>query len=120
VQYAVCPRCRGEGSHVNPSVDGHGITAEEMDEMGPEFFEDYMGGLYDVSCERCHGLRVVPECEADRCRHAVEKGGYYPNESDDKVPYLHCINHFSPEEESSFRDEQQYWAEVEAERRAGA
>mgnify|MGYP003152892962 CR=1 FL=1 len=62
----VCWRCRGTGSHVNPSIDGHGITPDEMNELGPEFFDDYMGGMYDVTCGLCKGKRItaeVIECE---------------------------------------------------------
>lgn len=55
----VCPRCHGNGSHVNPAVDGNGITWEQMDELGPEFLEDYLRGLYDVPCQECDGQRVV-------------------------------------------------------------
>lgn len=58
-QYEVCDRCNGKGTHVNPSIDGNGITGDEMAEAGPEFLEDYMSGVYDVSCYECHGQRVV-------------------------------------------------------------
>ena len=56
--YEVCPTCDGKGSHVNPSIDSHGISAEEMYD-DPEFAEDYFGGAYDVSCNECEGRRVV-------------------------------------------------------------
>lgn len=58
-KYEVCPRCEGEGTHVNPAVDGHGITADEMDELGEDFREDYIAGVYDVACSMCKGKRVV-------------------------------------------------------------
>lgn len=64
--YDVCQRCRGEGSHTNPAIDGHGIGQEEMDELGPEFFDDYMGGVYDIACEECKGLRVVLVADESR------------------------------------------------------
>ena len=44
-KFAVCPRCRGTGSHVNPAVDGNGLTQEDFDEAGPEFRDDYMAGV---------------------------------------------------------------------------
>ena len=60
VNFGVCPLCEGRGSHVNPSIDAHGISAEELyDDL--EFAEDYFSGIYDVSCYECKGLRVVPE-----------------------------------------------------------
>jgi hypothetical protein len=58
-KYEVCALCNGKGSHVNPSIDAHGITAEEFDE-DPYFAEDYMQGAYDVPCYRCEGTRVEP------------------------------------------------------------
>jgi hypothetical protein len=58
--YIACPRCGGEGKHVNPSVDGHGLSREDFDE-DPDFAENYFAGVYDVTCERCRGLRVVPQ-----------------------------------------------------------
>ncbi len=54
----VCDRCRGEGSHVNPSIDGNGLTAEDFAE-DPDFEESYFAGHYDVQCEECGGVRVV-------------------------------------------------------------
>lgn len=58
-RYEVCPRCEGKGTHVNPSIDGHGISAQEFAE-DPQFKEDYFNGVYDVPCYDCKGLRVVP------------------------------------------------------------
>lgn len=56
----VCPRCNGEGKHVNPNVDGHGITAEEWEQdWDDESREMYFSGGYDVMCEECHGHNVV-------------------------------------------------------------
>lgn len=63
--YAVCPSCEGRGSYVNPSIDAHGISAEEMHE-DPDFADDYMSGTYDVTCRDCNGARVVPEPAIDR------------------------------------------------------
>lgn len=56
----VCFRCHGEGTHVNPNVDGHGISAEEWaNDWEEEEREAYFSGRYDVTCEECNGLRVV-------------------------------------------------------------
>lgn len=59
IEFGVCPTCDGRGSYVNPSIDSHGISAEEFDE-DPDFRESYMSGHYDVTCEHCQGARVVP------------------------------------------------------------
>lgn len=63
----LCPRCDGEGSHTNPAIDGNGITASEMDELGDDFREDYMQGVYDVTCERCAGAKVIVVPDLKRC-----------------------------------------------------
>lgn len=67
-KFSLCPRCRGVGSHVNPSIDGHGITSEEWN--GPDWSEDeketYMSGGYDVACHRCAGEKVIKIVDRDR------------------------------------------------------
>lgn len=61
-RWEICPRCRGEGKHVNPAVDGPGISPEEFRE-DPEFGEAYHRGDYDIPCEAgCdHGKVLVVE-----------------------------------------------------------
>lgn len=63
--WEVCPTCRGNGKHVNPSIDAHGISAEEFD-CDPEFEESYFSGAYDVTCYECGGRRVVPDIDRQR------------------------------------------------------
>lgn len=53
----VCHRCNGTGKHVHRGIDGNGLSEE--DRSDPEFMEDYLSGVYDVTCETCNGLRVV-------------------------------------------------------------
>jgi len=72
-KYVVCSRCNGKGTHVNPSIDGNGITSSEWAEWDDEEKDHYMSGAYDVSCEECHGLRVVPEVDAERCDPVILK-----------------------------------------------
>jgi len=64
-KWGVCPVCNGEGKHVNPSIDAGGLTAEDFHD-DPDFAECYFGGMYDVTCNRCGGKRVVrvPDYEA--------------------------------------------------------
>lgn len=69
--YEVCDRCDGEGTHTNPAIDGNGITASEMDELGEDFREDYLAGVYDVRCEECGGKRVVPVVDRGRADAAL-------------------------------------------------
>jgi hypothetical protein len=64
MKYVVCGLCNGTGKHVNPSIDAHGITAEEWDrDWDYDDREMYMSGGYDVQCYECHGKRVVPEID---------------------------------------------------------
>jgi hypothetical protein len=65
---AVCPDCKGTGSHVNRAIDGNGITSSEMAELGDDFREDYLAGVYDVTCETCEGANVVDELDEERCK----------------------------------------------------
>lgn len=71
-KWCVCPTCRGNGSHVNPSVDCNGLTAEDFAE-DPDFMEDYFNGRYDVTCVECSGDRVVPEISRDGVDKDVAK-----------------------------------------------
>jgi len=64
--WGVCPRCQGKGEHSNPAIDGNGITSSEMAELGDDFLEDYMRGVYDVTCHECRGERLVWEIDWDR------------------------------------------------------
>jgi len=121
MDYVACPTCRGSGTHVNPAVDGNGLTAEDIDELGgDDFMEDYLGGVYDVICDECRGLRVVPKCEEHGCNRPVEKGMFVADEEGDIRPYSSCYEHL-PESEREWADEELlYMAEMRAEQRMGA
>jgi hypothetical protein len=70
---AVCSRCNGEGTHTNPSIDGNGITASEMEELGDDFREDYMSGVYDVTCTTCKGRNVVAVPDLARASFTIKR-----------------------------------------------
>jgi len=59
----ICPRCKGDGHHSNPSIDGNGITAEEFSEWDYEDRMIYLQGGYDVKCyNNCSdGKVLVPD-----------------------------------------------------------
>jgi len=63
----VCPRCHGNGTHVNPSIDGNGISTSDECWQDDDFREMYFGGGYDVTCEECGGNRVVDVVDESRC-----------------------------------------------------
>jgi len=64
IKFEVCPTCDGKGTHVNPSIDSNGLTAEDFAE-DPDFREDYFSGRYDVACYGCGGSNVVPTINGD-------------------------------------------------------
>src|SRR5215831_3561630 len=64
-KWQVCPRCNGNGSHVNSAIDDNGLTAADFDE-DPDFGESYMRGDYDVTCEECDGRTTVQGVDLDR------------------------------------------------------
>jgi len=120
-RFAVCPRCEGRGSHVNPAVDGNGITADEMDELGPDFREDYLSGVYDVRCDECKGDRVVPAC---KCGEPVVPGRYWAygesRADDGERPYSACYEHLADDERETFEDNAHTAALYASELRVGA
>jgi hypothetical protein len=65
LKFEVCDTCNGRGSHVNPSIDAHGLSREDFDD-DPDFEEDYFSGRYDVPCAECHGARVTPAIDPER------------------------------------------------------
>lgn len=66
VKYEVCDTCRGTGHHVSPSIDAHGIGAEEWEQDWDEDDrEKYRSGFYDVACSECKGRHVVPTVDED-------------------------------------------------------
>lgn len=64
-KFALCPRCHGVGSHVNPAIDGNGISPEEFRE-DPDFEEAYFRGDYDVACDRCAGEKVIKVIDREK------------------------------------------------------
>ena len=55
---ALCTMCDGDGHVVNPSIDAGGLSDDDF-YADPEFYDDYMGGRYDVTCPECNGQRVI-------------------------------------------------------------
>jgi hypothetical protein len=74
-KFEVCGMCRGKGTHVNPNIDGHGISEEEWN--GPDWDQEeqeaYLSGRYDVQCYECHGMRVVKVVDWDHLNNVNPK-----------------------------------------------
>ena len=65
-KWGVCGLCNGKGSHVNPSIDCNGISAQDFAD-DPSFSAAYMSGRYDQQCNKCHGRTTVPTINKDAC-----------------------------------------------------
>lgn len=82
-RWIICPACDGEGTCVNPNIDANGLTAEDFAE-DPDFSENYMSGLYDVTCGACHGrgsirrshMKTLAQHADDRRLAAREDGDW--------------------------------------------
>ena len=68
VKMEVCPVCRGRGEH---SRNLGAFSADEMDEMGDEFRQDYIAGNYNATCDECKGLRVVEVLDREATQPSV-------------------------------------------------
>ena len=62
----VCPRCHGEGTHVNPAIDGNGISTDDECWQDDDFRSMYLSGGYDVPCVECGGKNVVDVLDEER------------------------------------------------------
>ena len=63
--WEVCDTCEGKGTHVNPSIDANGLSADDFAE-DPDFAEDYRSGVYDVAFYGCDGERVIAVADTER------------------------------------------------------
>lgn len=92
-KWEICPTCRGKGTS---SAYLGAFTGDDMRE-DPEFFEDYMNGNYDRSCDECDGTGKIEVIDTEKL--------------DEKTLQLLIQQQL---------DDAKYRAEVEAERRMGA
>ena len=117
--FAVCPTCEGKGSHVNPSIDAHGLSSEDFAE-DPDFAEDYFSGAYDVPCAECGGQRVVPQCSAEGCSEpadTIQRGWGDRRDRVSQEHYPTCYEHHSDEDREDADDAADMYAEQRAEMR---
>lgn len=84
-KFDVCSRCEGKGTHMNPSIGNHAITAEEW--YGPDWDDEsremYMNGGYDVTCYNCKGKRVELVVDESRCDKELYEA--YCNDMDERA-----------------------------------
>lgn len=72
-KWVICSRCEGHGTDRGASVesDGGGITADEMAELGDDFREDYLAGVYDKPCAHCDGKGKVMTADRSKMTRAM-------------------------------------------------
>ena len=51
-----CPMCGGRKTQ---HLHGASFTGQDMEELGPEFREDYAAGAYEHPCDHCQGSGVT-------------------------------------------------------------
>lgn len=73
-KWEICSHCRGNGTHVNPNIDGHGIGAEEWEQdWDDDSREMYFSGGYDVRCEEGCRDGKVQVVDFDSCNSELKK-----------------------------------------------
>ena len=80
----VCDRCEGRGKHVNPAIDGNGLSPNDPD-LDDDFWDTYWSGGYDVACYSCNGNRVVPVVNPDTLKPWKKRQyALYQRQQDDR------------------------------------
>jgi len=82
----VCDVCNGDGTHVNPAIDGNGITADEMHELGDDFRDSYMAGHFDVCCSECKGQNVIDVIDMEALSE-TDQAGYWAYKNEESQAY---------------------------------
>ena len=86
-KWIICPVCEGEGKTVNPAIDCNGLTAEDFNE-DPDFRENYMSGMYDITCRGCNGQRVVTQERIEELEQNAQDRRLAARENGDFEGYL--------------------------------
>ena len=73
--FQVCSDCKGHGTVLNEAMRYHAYTYEDEEMHDPEFLEEYFkpGGMYDVTCSTCKGMRVEKVVDAKAMLTAEQK-----------------------------------------------
>jgi len=69
-KWVICDDCRGNGTHVNPAIDGDGITGDDWAEWELDDREAYLTGGMDVRCSTCDGAGKALALNAPSMRPA--------------------------------------------------
>ena len=87
----ICPECQGRGAYVNPNIDRHGLSANDMDD---DQWEMYRTGGYDVTCGYCKGNNVVEEYDGEAASPELRKyvDEYWSGVYDDRQERIAELN----------------------------
>ncbi len=66
-RWEICGDCQGEGTTYLgwAAADQPAFTREDFEDEGPDFMEEYIGGVYDKECPTCDGTGKVREIDED-------------------------------------------------------
>lgn len=102
----VCSRCEGFGTHLTPSIGEHAYSSEEFfetfhdDEDREQYFK--RGGIYDVTCEECHGKNVIAVVDEEHLNEEQKKLFAEYEEREDRKA------RFDAEDKATYRMEMGY------------
>lgn len=85
-KWIICQVCEGEGTTVNPNIDANGLTRDDFDD-DPTFKEDYMSGVFDISCRACSGTGKMRPERMDELREAAAERRIAAQENGDFEGY---------------------------------
>lgn len=95
---AVCDECEGHGTVLHPDIANHAYSREEFEEAFSEEDEREAyfkrGGMYDVQCPQCNGLRVVDVVDEEKAKLTQEGraalDAYYEKVSEQRAYLAEC------------------------------
>lgn len=90
--WLICTVCDGDGTTVNPAIDGNGLSAEDFHE-DPDFAEDYMSGVYDISCRACGGSGKLKQSRLDELARNAADRRLAAREDGDYEAYCHASDY---------------------------
>jgi hypothetical protein len=102
--FIICTVCNGKGKHVNPSIDASGLTHEDFAE-DPDFAEDYMSGMYDVGCTKCHSGKMVRITDDHEQDYEYEEGDQPPEPSEDFDDEVESSEDFDEDDDAELQNE---------------
>ncbi len=89
-KWAICNECNGEGSELRSGLKGVDVTDMILDD--PDFYDEYIGGKYDVACSSCKGSGKFKTYEVDIYTTNSEKITRFMEDWNDWQEYQEELN----------------------------